>query len=338
MTRRRASIGIPTGPAPTLHVVNMGQRLAVLDGMTGTENLIQKLCDDDHSASAELTGIFLLKSGKPDALCDLEPEIIVSDRRPRPDFRISVPGCDWAYVEVKQTSTSEEQEEANNILAMTVTEAIKVKKSFSVEIFLRRSPSAEELDQIKARLPDFCNRDGVHREDLGELGILFLNLDPPGTINLRDHGEEYRPKICMTRGIYGPDEPHRQASVRLAFSDERVHRFLEVAASQLPTYAPTLIMVQVAKAPGAFKGWEPVIRKRFQHFHARVSAICLIQSGFESTPAGHVWIPRTKLISNPNAKHPLPKWIEQQLARFPSDHISPVAAFSMVEFTHQPDA
>ena len=56
------------------------------------------------------------------------------------------------------------------------------------------------------------------------------------------------------------------------------------------------------------------------------------------TPEGHLWIPRTKLISNPNAKHPLPKWIEQQLTRFPSDHISPVAAFSMVEFTHQPDA
>jgi hypothetical protein len=96
----------------------------------------------------------------------------------------------------------------------------------------------------------------------------------------------------------------------------------------------------VAKALGAFKGWEPIIRERFHHVYARVSAVCLIQSGFESTPEGHVWIPRTKLISNPNpnAKHPLPKWIEQQLARFPSDHISQVAAFSMVEFTHQPDA
>ena len=64
MTRYRTSIGIPTGPAPTLHVLTMGQRLAVLEGMTGTENLIRKLCDDDHSASAEPTGIFLVEIGQ----------------------------------------------------------------------------------------------------------------------------------------------------------------------------------------------------------------------------------------------------------------------------------
>ncbi len=46
------------GSAPTLRVVSMGQRLAVLDGITGTAELIEHIQRGDDAAEAELTAIF----------------------------------------------------------------------------------------------------------------------------------------------------------------------------------------------------------------------------------------------------------------------------------------
>jgi hypothetical protein len=314
--RCRGLSGSDSGAAPTLCVVTMGQLLAILDGVANTDGLITKLTAGDHSAAAELTGLFLLKSGRSDISSELEPEVLVSGRSRKPDFRISLPGTDWVYVEVTQTSMSREREAANLVLEELSTQLNNIKESFALEIFLRRFPSTDEITQIKVRLPTFCVSKGINREDLGELGFLLVNLDPPGMVNLRDYGEPYRPKICVMKAICGPDEPHRHICVRLAFPDERAQRFLESEAKQLPSDAATLIMVQMSNAPGGHKTWEPIIRQRFQRFHTRVSAVCLFDSGLEPTPGGEAWIPRTRLIRNPNALYHLPVWLEQQISMF----------------------
>jgi hypothetical protein len=323
MSQCRGLTGTGSGISPTLSVINTGQRLAVLDGVGGTDHLSEKIHQGDHSASAELTAIFLLKSGRSDTCVELEPEIPISGSKKKPDFRISALAANWTYVEVTQPNPSEEYERAESIMKQIVGLVIEIKKAFSLEVFLRRIPSDNELNQIKALLPSLCIMDGVHREDMGDLGFLYLNLDPPGQLNLRDHqGEESRQRISMAQFIYGfgTDEPHRHIAVRLAFSDERARQFLWAEARQLPKDAPGLIMVQVANAPGAFKTWEPILRRLLQpNLHTRISAICLFNSSLESTSEGEAWIPRTKLILNTNAKHPLPDWAGQQLARFASD-------------------
>lgn len=47
--------------------------------------------------------------------------------------------------------------------------------------------------------------------------------------------------------------------------------------------------------------------------HTRVSAVCLLQSGTESSPNGEQVIVRPKLILNTHAAHPLPQWVRDNL-------------------------
>jgi hypothetical protein len=72
----RASGGnIIRGSGPTLRVVNMGQRLAALDGVAATEKLISQIRRGDDSADAELTAIFLVRSQHKNAHVELYPPV-----------------------------------------------------------------------------------------------------------------------------------------------------------------------------------------------------------------------------------------------------------------------
>jgi hypothetical protein len=316
----RGNPPVACGPAPTLCVVNMGRRLAVLEGVRGTEKLLNKIRQGDHSASAELTAIYLLKSGSKDIDVELEPTVEVAGRTKRPDFRISLAGGESTFVEVTQPNLSEEQERAHRILERITAEVKRIQEPFALEVFLRRGPTEREVEQIRARLPDFCNHRGVRRESLGDLGFLVLNLDVPGQVAIRSHeGEESRPRICQAQAVTGPNEPLRHLVVRLAFSDERARQFLEAEARQLPREAPGLIMMQMSRAPGGFTTWAPLLERRLQpNLHTRVSAVSLFTSGLAGTDEGEAWVPHTKLLINRNAKLSLPEWIVDQLGRFAS--------------------
>src|SRR5688572_11755305 len=95
----RGSTGRASGTAPTLRVVTKGRLLTSLDGVRDTEHLLEKIRRNDHSASAELTALFLLRSGRPDTIVELEPEVSVGGRPKNPDFHISLSGADGAFVE-----------------------------------------------------------------------------------------------------------------------------------------------------------------------------------------------------------------------------------------------
>jgi hypothetical protein len=297
----------------------MGQWLGILDGIANTDPLLDKIRRRDESAVAELVGLYLIRSGRLDSAVELEPAVGVAGRNKKPDFRLSLPGEPDTYVEVTQPSLSEDYEVARRILERIAEAGKEIKKAFALEVFLRRVPSTEEAENLMSLLPAFCTRDGSHRYDLNGMGFLLLNADSPGHIELRTH-EENHPGIGMAQVITGQDEPHRHIAIRLAFSDERAQQFLETEAKQLPKESPGLIMVQMGHAPGGFRTWEPIIRRRLQpNLHTRVSAVCLFASGLHWTEAGEAWIPRTKLITNPHAKHPLPGWIGQELGRSASD-------------------
>lgn len=295
----------------------MGQQLAALDGVRNTDQLLEKLRRGDQAASAELTAIYLIRSGRPDVGVELEPEVWIAGRHKRPDFLLSLAGEPDTYVEVTQPNLSEEEKQAQGILE-GIVEAVKgIKRGFALEVFLRCVPTDTEAEMIRSRIPVFCMQDGIHREDLGDLGFLVLNQDAPGTIELRSHdGEVSRPRIGVIGAIAGPDEPHRHIVVRLAFSDERARQFLEAEARQLPKSAPGLIMVQMAHAPGGFKTWGHLLRRRLQpSLHTRVSAICLFDSALHGTEEGETWKHDTKLIVNPYATKQLPTWICEQINR-----------------------
>jgi hypothetical protein len=100
----------------------------------------------------------------------------------------------------------------------------------------------------------------------------------------------------------------------MPYADQRAERFLTEEARKLPTDAPGLIMVEMGRAPGGFRTWEPIFRRRLQPtMHTRVGGIGMFGSGLLPTPEGEAALYETKFISNPYAKIPLPSWIAEVL-------------------------
>jgi hypothetical protein len=320
---RLHSGGRAQGTSPTLHIVTLGQRIACIDGVLGARELLERLRQRDESASAELTAVYLLRSSYPDTTAELGPTAKIGERHRKPDFRVMHGDDVWTYVEVTQPDVSETQKRAETVLNRLSGLVKSLKKSFALEVFLRREPTDSEIDSLAKLVPMLCLLDGVHSQDLGGLGRLFLNHSLPGQVVLQDHeGEENAPRLGCVKAIYGPDEPHRHISVRMAFADDRANDFLRKEAKQLPKDAPGLIMVRMAHAPGGFKAWEPLLQRRFQpSLHTRVSGVCLFQSWNQLTTNGEAWMPTTKLLLNPNSRFPLPEWVINSLTKFQSERL-----------------
>jgi hypothetical protein len=124
------------------------------------------------------------------------------------------------------------------------------------------------------------------------------------------------PRLGLAQAIGGGTEPHRHIAIRMAYSDERAERFFRREARQLPKDGPGLLVIQMSRAPGGFKSWEPLIRRRFQPtINTRVSAVCFLGGGSVLTPDGEKLLPETKVLANPHAAFPLPQWIGDCLTR-----------------------
>ena len=306
------------GAGPTATIVRMGLRLASLKGLAGAEELIRRILRKDVSAFAELTTIHLLRRDRPSVIVELGPDITVGGGPRKPDLRVREGARDpWTYVEVTQPDTSEAEERVQTVMTRVTAPISEIRKSFAVEIFLRREPTDAEVEAIVSHVRDLCSSDGVVRKELpGGLGLILLNQTEPGSVVLDDHGETHVPRLGRAQAIGGGSEPHRHIAVRMAYSDERAERFLGREARQLPTDAPGLIVIQMGRAPGGFKSWEPAIRQRFQPtIHTRVSAVCLLGGGSVATPEGEKQLSETKLIVNPHAALLLPGWIVDTLTK-----------------------
>lgn len=304
------------GPGPTATIVRMGLRLASLEGLGGAEELIRRILRKDLSALAELTTVHLLRRDRPSVTVELWPDVTVSGGPRKPDLRVREDaGHPWTYVEVTQPDTSEAEERVQTVMNRVTALIREVRKSFALEVFLRREPTDAEVAAVVNTVRDVCASEGVVRRELPDgLGLLLLNHTEPGSVVLDDHGDAHVPRLARATAIGGGAEPHRHIAVRMAYSDERAERFLGREARQLPTDAPGLIVIQMGRAPGGFKSWEPVIRQRFQPtIHTRVSAVCLLGGGSVATPAGEKLLPQTRLIVNPHAAFQLPQWIADTL-------------------------
>jgi len=265
-----------------------------------------------------LTATYLLKSQNPNSQVEFGPVVKVGNRNRKPDFRIRQGTEPWTYVEVTQPNIAKAETKVQAIMGRLANFVRHPQKSFSLEIFLRREPSAEEIGALTIFVREFCLLEGKRTHDMSGLAILSLNASAPNVIVPLEHPSEPKvPRLGHVAFVSGPGEPHpRHISVRMAYADDRAKDVLSSEAKQLPTDSPGLIMVQMGRAPGGIRSWEPIIARRFQpRIHTRVSAICLFRSAHEWTPDGEAWIPETKLIANPHAYHPLPAWITNALSK-----------------------
>jgi hypothetical protein len=215
---------------------------------------------------------------------------------------------------------SDPQNRVQELIASIVGVINSIKKPFAPEVFLRREPTDDEFGPLMASIVAFCSAehpaDTPAREEIpGGMGLLFLNDRPVGHVVIDNHGEDPVPRLGAARAIVGPGAPNRHVAVRVPYADARAEQFLTTEARQLPTDAPGLVMVEMARAPGGFRSWEPLLRRRFQPaIHTRVGAICLFSSGLFPTDAGEAALFEAKVITNDHARMPLPPWIEATCA------------------------
>jgi hypothetical protein len=313
--KSRISLGnVVRGVVPTLRIVCMGQKLAVLENVIDPARLLERIRNGDSSAEGELTAIYLLRSRNPDVAVELYPK--VGEREA--DFRVRAPDEQlWTYVEVTQLSESEAHDRTREIMQRIATVIKSIPLTFALEMFLRRMPTEPEIGEILAKVPELCSRSGKQHEELSNsLGFLFLNHSEPGEVVTHAHaGEENVSRLGMANVITGPGEPRRHISVRMAFSDDRAKSMLDAEAPQLAKDAPGLIMAGVRRATGAMNTWEPLLQRRFQPaMHTRVSGVCLWAGGLYTTSKGQDEFLEPKLIVNPHARFPLPGWISKTLA------------------------
>ncbi len=323
----RTRNGVPSrGLAPTLYIVTMARLLRSLDGLPNAAGLLEKVSRESPDARAELVAIDLIRTENPGAIVEVEPEIQVGARHPKPDFRTQVAGDPWTYVEVTNPNASDAQEEVRRGIARLTGLVYACSGTFALEVFLKREPSSAALDLIADTIEHEHRSPGHSAAELpSELGTLYWNYQPPGAIVMDDHGEPYTPRlsaasVALSTDQNGNIDQHRHIAVRWPFTDARAETFVRHEARQLPTDAPGLIMIYTAGTVGAMKAWRALIERRLQpDLNTRVSAVCLFSSGLWPTEQGEDWKVQCKLILNPHARFPLPRWISEQLERFPSN-------------------
>ena len=190
------------GLAPTLRIVNIGQKLAALENDPNTDGLLVRIRNGDLSAESELTAIHLLRSRRLDVVVELYPK--VGEREA--DFRVRAPNEQvWTYVEVTQLTESEAHDAAREIMERIAAAMKPMRLTFALEVFLRRIPTQTEINEILAQAPEFCSRSGRQREELpNSLGFLSLNESEPGVVVTHEHaGEENISRLGFGSRNYG---------------------------------------------------------------------------------------------------------------------------------------
>jgi hypothetical protein len=307
---------IVSGLMPTLALVSKGARLACLDDVSDTDQLLRKLRANEPSAWSELTAIWLLKSDVIGIDVELEP-VLAGGRMP--DFRIRHDESAWTYVEVTRPDISEERGRLTGILTQLSGLLTTVTGRYAVEIFLNRAATSAELQEIERRIPDFSQLPGVSSQELPDgLGRLYLNETAPGLVVTENRGDDARPRLGQAQLVIEDGEAVRQIAVRLSFSDDRADAFLRTEARQLPTDAPSLIMIDTSNTSGGLTMWPPLLAGRLQPtIHTRVSGISLFETHVIPTEDSFVWRAWTEQVVNPHAIFQLQPWIESNLGRFP---------------------
>lgn len=313
-SRLGAGDSVISGTSPTLRVVNMGQKLSLIEDLAERERLLERIRGGDRSAEGELTAIYLLRRPNPKLAVELYPK--VSNREA--DFRVKAPADDgWTYIEVTQLEESEAQDRAKEIMRRIAAAVKETESTFALEVLLRRVPTESEIGEILARVPVICGHLETAREELSEsLGFLSLNQSEPGVVVIHEHpGEENISRLGIAHAVVGPGLHRRHLSVRMSFSDDRATAMLHDEAQQLPKDSPGLVMAGVGLATGAIKTWEPLLRSRFRPtMHTRVGGVFLWNGATVATPKGMDQLFHTQLIVNPHAALPLPNWIVDTLS------------------------
>jgi hypothetical protein len=306
------------GPGPTLDVVLLGECLAGVDTLHGFEILLDKVRTGDDSGLSEMEAIRMFRR-MGDLEIELAPELLVGTAKKKPDFRVRRSGERWTYVEVTKPDTSDAAAAAQKLL-QRLQDVMRVRREFSMEIFLRREPTMTEEKAILTAAIGLADSDAFETLDLPKLALITKQLFTGPIVTPINHpGEDNTvARLGAATGVVSSDgtEPQRLISVRMPFTDERADAFLKREAKQLSKDERGLIMVDMKNAHSGMKRWDLLIRRRLQpDVHTRVGAVCLFTSGLELGRTGVQLLFDFKTIENPHATQPLPQWILDEIRK-----------------------
>jgi len=310
--RRLQTIGV----GPALGLVLLGECFAAIENLQGFEILVEKFRAEDYSALSEMEAVrmFHLMGG---VEIELAPELTVEVSTKTPDFRVRRAGDRWTYVEVTRPDTSDAAEAAQQLLGR-LQSVVKVRRAFSLEIFLRREPTATEEDVLLRTATELADSYRFETIDLPSQAIITKQrFTGPVVTPLNHPGEDNAcPRVGAARGVFGGDgiEPQRLVSVRMPFSDDRADAFIKREAKQLSKNEQGFIMMDLTKSPTGMKYWKSLLLWRFQpSIHTRVGGVCLFSSGLELGRTGLHLLFDLVTVENPHARQPLPRWIFEEI-------------------------
>lgn len=193
------------GPGPTLGLVFLGECLAGIETLQGFEPLVAKVRTGDFSALSEMEAVQLFRL-MGDVEIELTPELPVGRATKKPDFRVRRGGERWTYVEVARPDTSDAAVAAQRLL-QRLQGVARVRREFSLEIFLRREPTPTEEQELLVAATGLADSDRFETIDLSQLALITKQpFTGPIVTPLNHPGEDKTcPRFGAATGVLGGD-------------------------------------------------------------------------------------------------------------------------------------
>lgn len=303
------------GAAVALPIAVAGLQLRSVQGAPGLIEVLRRLRAQDRAARSELAAASYSVEGQVDVRLEFGAHVRVGARNRQPDFRVALPGDTWTHVEVTAPDRSEANRRAERMISAIAGKLFAQQKGSTIDVLLLREVAGDDEDRLAHEVARMAAFEQRHLEELGDLAVVEVNAGTPGQIEAgRDFGRELGPLLAIARGLVTHNRAQKHIIVKTPVTDRRAADFLTSEAKQLPTGEPGLVVLDMAAAPDSFENWETILRGRLQpSMHTRVSAVLLTRSSIQLGAEHFHWIVSKRLIENPNAALPLPRWLAGQL-------------------------
>ena len=224
-------------------------------------------------------------------------------------------------VEVTALNESTASAQTMALLQRIAERVMTISAPFLLEVLLNRDPVGASEEEQLITIAETASREAQGRQrDVGDLGSILVKAGDPQVVVPSLLESDNRPRMAVARALIGPGQLNRQMIARVPFQDQRAEEILRIEARQLPRNECGIVMVNVNRQPSAFESWSLRVPERFAGGqHTRIAAVVLFMHATMATNNGLMWLPFLRVIQNPRATKPLPRWIVETLEAIRAD-------------------
>lgn len=236
-------------------------------------------------------------------IVEIEPELIVNDRRRFPDLRVKS-NSKWVYVEVVCPGFSKQIQEIYWTLNRISNLKDEVRMDRVIEVYLYEKPNELKIRQIIDTCKLLAQRDLQPQEcNISRTAQIFTNPWNEELLpSFASAINEKRPLLVLASLNLELMGHGRKCIVKIPFSDERAQRVLDEKKGQVSRTDPGLIVMDVSGIPGGFKLWPELIKRRLQpKLNRRISGVLITDSCITDKKM----VTQKSLIKHPNPLHQL---------------------------------